>query len=100
MSAFILHKADTLHSNGRRWVESVESLRERGFFVLDGGVKGLGQRRILVVINAGGVDVGHASFIDWESFQAPLFHLMPDQVTDHSTEAIKESITSQWNEPP
>ncbi len=42
--------------------------------------------------------VPHASFIDWESFQAPLFHLMPDQVADHSTEAMRKSITSQWDE--
>jgi hypothetical protein len=41
----------------------------------------------------------HASSIDWESFQAPLSHLMPDQVTDHGTEAMRKSITSQWNEP-
>ena len=36
----------------------------------------------------------HATAIDWENFQAPLFHLMPDQVTDHSTEAMRKSITS------
>ena len=42
----------------------------------------------------------HAPAIDWESFQAPLFHLMPDQVTDHSMEAMRKSITSQWNEQP
>jgi hypothetical protein len=40
----------------------------------------------------------HATSIDWENFQAPLSHLMPDQVTDHSTEAMRKSITSQWNE--
>ena len=42
----------------------------------------------------------HATSIDWENFQAPLSHLMPDQVTDHSTEAMRKSITSQWNEQP
>ncbi len=42
----------------------------------------------------------HAHSIDWESFQAPLSHLMPDQVTDHSTEAMRKSTTSQWNEQP
>jgi hypothetical protein len=41
----------------------------------------------------------HATSIDWECFQAPLSHLMPAQVTDHSTEAMRKSITSQWNEP-
>ena len=40
-----------------------------------------------------------AKSIDWVNFQAPLSHLMPDQVTDHSTEAMRKSITSQWNEP-
>ena len=40
----------------------------------------------------------HATSIDWENFQAPLSHLMPDQVTDHSTEAMRKSIISQWNE--
>ena len=40
----------------------------------------------------------HATSINWENFQAPLSHLMPDQVTDHSTEAMRKSITSQWNE--
>ena len=41
----------------------------------------------------------HATSIDWECFQAPLSCLMPAQVTDHSTEAMRKSITSQWNEP-
>lgn len=40
----------------------------------------------------------HAHSIDWDHFQAPLSHLMPEQ-TDHSTEAMRKSITSQWNEP-
>jgi len=40
-----------------------------------------------------------ATSIDWDSFQAPLSHLMPSQVTDHSAEAIRNSVTSQWNEP-
>lgn len=43
--------------------------------------------------------VPHATSIDWENFQAPLSHLMPDQATDHSTEAMRKSITSHWNEP-
>ena len=41
----------------------------------------------------------YATFMDWEQFQAPLSHLMPDQSTDHSMEAMRKSITSQWNEP-
>lgn len=40
----------------------------------------------------------HASPIDWQSFEAPLANLMPSQTIDHSTEAMRESITSQWNE--
>lgn len=42
----------------------------------------------------------HATAIDWENFRPPLMHLMSDQVTDHSTEAMRKSITSQWNEQP
>jgi hypothetical protein len=42
----------------------------------------------------------HDTSIDWESFQPPLSHMMPDQVTDHSTEAMRKSIKSQWNEQP
>lgn len=41
----------------------------------------------------------HASPFDWEKFQAPLSHLMPGKETVHSSEAIRESITKQWNEP-
>ncbi len=41
----------------------------------------------------------HATPIDWESFQAPLSHLMPDQVIDHSAAALRKSIITQWNEP-
>jgi len=41
----------------------------------------------------------HAASIDWESFQAPLSHLMPAHVTDHSAEAMRKSIASEWNEP-
>lgn len=41
----------------------------------------------------------HASPIDWENFQAPLSHLVPEDVTDHSTEAIQKSTISHWNEP-
>jgi hypothetical protein len=42
----------------------------------------------------------HACSIDWENFQAPLLHLMPNHVTDHSTEGMRESIASEWNEKP
>jgi len=43
----------------------------------------------------------HATSIDWENFQAPLSHLMPEQGADHdhSTEALRKSITAHWNEP-
>lgn len=40
----------------------------------------------------------HASPIDWQSFDAPLASLMPGEVTDHSTDAMRKSITSKWNE--
>ena len=37
--------------------------------------------------------------VDWQGFQAPLSHLMPENVTDYSTEAMRKSITTRWNEP-
>ncbi|TAE90847.1 MAG: hypothetical protein EAZ81_08515 [Verrucomicrobia bacterium] len=40
-----------------------------------------------------------ASSTDWNHFQPPLTHLVPGHVTDHSAEAIRKSINSQWNEP-
>lgn len=38
--------------------------------------------------------------VDWQNFQAPLAHLVSSSVTDHSTAAMRESITSKWNEQP
>lgn len=38
-----------------------------------------------------------APAVDWLSFQAPLSHLMPKDVTNHSTETMRESITKEWN---
>ncbi|RPJ32906.1 MAG: hypothetical protein EHM17_12130 [Verrucomicrobiaceae bacterium] len=40
-----------------------------------------------------------ASPVDWQNFQPPLSHLLPDKVKDHSTDTIRKSITRQWNEP-
>lgn len=40
-----------------------------------------------------------ATPVDWQSFQAPLSHLVPENVTDHSTDAMRKSITRHWNEP-
>jgi hypothetical protein len=40
-----------------------------------------------------------AAPVDWQSFQAPLSHLMPENVTDHSADAMRQSITTRWNEP-
>lgn len=39
-----------------------------------------------------------AAQVDWQRFQAPLAHLMPANVADHSTDAMLKSITSHWNE--
>lgn len=36
--------------------------------------------------------------VDWQNFQAPLAHLVSSSVTDHSTAAMRESVTSKWNE--
>ena len=41
----------------------------------------------------------HTPAVDWMGYQAPLAHLMTDDVTDHSAEAMRKSITSRWNEP-
>ncbi len=41
----------------------------------------------------------HSISIDWKNFQAPLSHLIPGPMTDHSTEAMRRSITAKWNEP-
>ena len=40
-----------------------------------------------------------ASPVDWENFQPPLCHLVPDEVTDHSTDSMRKATTRQWNEP-
>ncbi len=40
----------------------------------------------------------HVASMDWMNFQAPLSHLMPEQVSDHGADAMRKSITSHWNE--
>lgn len=37
--------------------------------------------------------------VDWRNFKAPLAHLVPENVSDHSMEAIRENIVKNWNEP-
>ncbi len=37
--------------------------------------------------------------VDWRNFKAPLAHLVPENVTDHSSESIRKSIVENWNEP-
>ena len=39
-----------------------------------------------------------APAVDWLRFQAPLSHLMPEEISDHSTETMRQSITRDWNE--
>jgi hypothetical protein len=39
-----------------------------------------------------------AGHVDWQGFQPPLAHLVPENITDHSTESLRKSITSHWNE--
>ena len=34
-----------------------------------------------------------------QSYQAPLAHLVPGNVVDHSSDAMRKSITTRWNEP-
>ena len=36
---------------------------------------------------------------DWQNFQPPLSHLVPDSVKEHSIDAMRKSVTDQWNEP-
>lgn len=31
--------------------------------------------------------------VDWQRFQPPLAHLLPDSVTEHGADALRESIT-------
>ena len=40
----------------------------------------------------------HVAAMDWMSFQAPLSHLVPERVGDHSLEGLRESMTRDWNE--
>jgi len=40
-----------------------------------------------------------ASAVDWRNFKAPLAHLVPAAVTDHSMTTIRENIARHWNEP-
>lgn len=37
--------------------------------------------------------------VDWRNFKAPLAHLVPEEVSDHSMETMRENIVKNWNEP-
>lgn len=37
--------------------------------------------------------------VDWQSFQPPLSDLVPADITEHGTDALRKSITDRWNEP-
>ena len=37
--------------------------------------------------------------VDWRNFQAPLAHLVPENVNDHSMDGMRENIVKNWNEP-
>lgn len=37
--------------------------------------------------------------VDWRNFKAPLAHLVPENVSDHSMETMRENILKNWNEP-
>jgi hypothetical protein len=37
--------------------------------------------------------------VDWRNFNAPLAHLVPENESDHSMEAMRENIVKNWNEP-
>ena len=36
--------------------------------------------------------------VDWRNYKAPLAHLVSPDITDHSMEGIRKSITDRWNE--
>jgi hypothetical protein len=37
--------------------------------------------------------------VDWRNFKAPLAHLVPANVSDHSMETMRANILNNWNEP-
>ena len=37
--------------------------------------------------------------VDWRHFKAPLAHLVPGNMRDHSIETMREQIVDNWNEP-
>lgn len=39
-----------------------------------------------------------ANPVDWQNFQPPLAHLVPPGVTNHGTDALRNSIEKNWNE--
>ncbi len=41
----------------------------------------------------------HITSVDWIGYEPPLARLMPEDVSDHSAEAMRKSMTSHWNEP-
>lgn len=43
--------------------------------------------------------VDSAPAVDWRNFQNPLAHLVPEDVTDHSTEGMRKNIEKNFNEP-
>lgn len=36
--------------------------------------------------------------VNWKKHRAPLAHLVPSDVDDHSMSAVRESIAEKWNE--
>lgn len=38
------------------------------------------------------------SAVDWRKHRAPLAHLVPSDIDDHSMSAVRESIVEKWNE--
>ena len=43
-------------------------------------------------------DITASSSTKWMDYPAPLGHLVPDDVTDHSMEAVRESIAKHFDE--
>lgn len=41
---------------------------------------------------------GKAPAVDWRNYKAPLAAWIPDDVTDHSLDAMRKSVERRWDE--
>ncbi len=50
-------------------------------------------------LEAGKSPGGSTPRVDWKTHRPPLAHLVSDEPSDQSMEAVRESITRNWDEP-